>query len=65
MRQIWRDILSKVFSVADGSSVEASLQGCLAFDDRVGGGRCPLQGVGCRFKLCYCTAIDGETSTTH
>lgn len=32
--------MAKVFSVADGSSVEAKarLRGCLAFDDGVGGG---------------------------
>lgn len=49
--------LAKVISEVDRSSVEARarrLRGWLAFDDRVGGGACPLQSVGCRFKLCYC-----------
>lgn len=37
MKQARLDILSTLLSVADGSSVDAGLRGCVAFDDKVNG----------------------------
>lgn len=39
MKQARLDILSTPLLAADGSSVDAGLRGCMAFDDRVNGRR--------------------------
>lgn len=54
------------FQQQTSSSLEAKARqrGCLAPGDGVGGGA-SFTSVGCRFKLCYGTAVDREISTTH